>query len=115
MMGVQRVTRGVAKVGGLAVGNGAPATVKGIYSGTVAVAPSSIAANTRGTVAVTIQGVSVGDVVEMMPPATLDAGLLYGGCYVSGANTVTIFLLNYTGSPVAGASLNWTYLQTKLV
>lgn len=92
----------------LAVGGGT--TLKYLASAAVSVNPGSIAANTRGTVTFTLAGAAAGDVVVLAPPSGLNAGLLFCGCYVSGANTVTIVLYNATGSPIDDGALNWSYL-----
>jgi hypothetical protein len=70
-------TPGLADVSQLKVGGNE--TIKEIDFGTVAANPGSIAAQTRGSVDVTITGVRVGDIVLMNPPDGLNAGLVYGG------------------------------------
>jgi hypothetical protein len=86
------------------------ALLRGVKSGSVAIDPPSISANTRGTATATITGVAAGDIVILEPPAALETGLLYVGHYVSAANTVTVMLYNPTGSAVDGASRSWRYL-----
>ena len=84
--------------------------VKGITRDTVSVDPGSIAANTRGTVTATITGLAATDFIALMPPAALDAGLLFVGAYISAADTVTIMLYNATGSPIDDSARDWEYL-----
>ncbi len=75
----------------------------------VAVDPPSITTLALGTVAVTVPGVVVGDLVIATPPATLEAGLVPISAIVTAPNTVTLTLLNAKGTTVDGASLNWTF------
>ena len=76
---------------------------------TVAVNPASLAAVSTSETDVTIAGVAVGDFVVAMPPA-LEAGLVYGGCRVSAADTVKVRLGNVTAGAVDAASANWIFL-----
>lgn len=92
----------------LTIGGGTQ--VKKIQSGTVNADPGSIAAQTRGSVDVTITGVAVGDHVVLSPPDGLNTGLLYAGCRVTGANTVRIYLGNITGVAIDDGSLTWNWL-----
>lgn len=80
-----------------------------IMSGTVSVNPASIAAASTGDTTVTITGVASGDVVVMNPPDALEAGLAFGGCWVSAADSVKVRLVNPTAGAVDGAARNWTY------
>lgn len=79
-------------------------------SGTVAADPGNIAAQTRGSVDVTIAGVAPGDLVLMNPPDGLNAGLAYAGCRVNAANTVRIYLANITGAGIDDGSQTWAYV-----
>ncbi len=92
----------------------ADAPIMRVVSGTVTVDPPSIAATTRGTATATIAGVAVGDLVEVYPPTTLEAGLIYCGCAVTGANTVTIYLYNTTAAAIDGAALSWRFVWVDL-
>lgn len=103
-----RLDVSLTAAGLLAVGGGT--TIKRLEVGTGAVNPGSIATVTRGTATLTIVGVAAGDIVYLQPPSGLNAGLLYCGCYVSGADTVTIVLYNATGGSIDDGSLTWTYL-----
>ena len=107
-MGKQRVTRGELLVGALNVGGGT--TVKKFKTGQVAVDPGPIASVSRGSVAVTITGLAVGDIVYFQPPAALNDDLVYHGCRVTGADTVTIYLYNPTGAAIDDTSRTWDYL-----
>lgn len=89
-------------------------TIKGIDFGSVAANPASIAAQTRGSVDVTITGVAVGDFVTMTPPDGLNTGLVYAGCRVTAADTVRIYLGNITGVAIDDGSLTWAYMWLDL-
>lgn len=82
--------------------------IKAITTGTATVDPASIAANSGGTVDVTITGVATDDTIIFNPPA-LTAGLLYVGCRAQSANTARIFLYNATGGAIDEASASWRY------
>lgn len=75
----------------------------------VSVNPADLATITTAETAVTITGVATGDFVVAMPPA-LEAGLVYGGCRVSGADTVQVRLGNVTAGSINAAAANWTFL-----
>lgn len=97
----------------LLVGSGG-STVKKIATGTVSIDPGSIAAQTRGSQTATITGAAVGDVVLMQPPGALNTGLVFAGCEVTGANTVTVFLGNLTAGAIDDGSQTWRYLWIDL-
>jgi hypothetical protein len=79
-----------------------------ITRGTLSVNPASIADQNRGSIAVTLPGLAVGDLLQLEPPAALEGGLGYAGFLIS-ADTVTIYLYNSSGGAINGAALNWTY------
>lgn len=79
-----------------------------IQRGTLSVNPGAIADQSRGSIAVTLTGLAVGDLLQLEPPAALEAGLAYSGFLIS-ANTVTIYLYNSSGGSIDGAALNWIY------
>lgn len=129
---MNRLTRGKALVGALsidaqditisddlAVGDatttatlkvGASGTViKTIKSGTAALDLGSVAAGESGTGTITVTGAAVGDVVAVNPPA-LTTGLAFAGATVTGANTVTVYVVNATASPIDNAEATFTYL-----
>ena len=93
--------------GDLKIGTGP--VIKNTATGTISADPSSISAQSRGYVDVTITGVAVGDIVIMQPPDALNVGLVYGGCKVTAADTVRIFLANLTGSGIDDGAHDWLY------
>lgn len=93
--------------GDLKVGGGP--VIKNTETGTLNINPASIAAQTRGSVDVTLTGAAVGDIVVLQPPDALNAGLVFGGCLVSAANTLRVFLANLTGSAINDGANDWTY------
>jgi len=84
--------------------------IKGYMKGTVSVDPPSIGAGAAVNVDVTISGLTTDHVVLLQIPAALEAGLVYGGCVVTAANTLRIRLANVTGLAIDGAALDWTYV-----
>lgn len=94
--------------GDLKIGTGP--IIKNTATGTISADPASISAQSRGYVDVTLSGVATGDIVIMQPPDALDAGLVYGGCKVTAANTVRIYLANLTGSGINDGANDWLYL-----
>lgn len=109
-MGMQKI-RNRLELAALSIG---AEVLKKMDYGTVAVDPGSIAANTKGSKAVTIAGLAAGDMLILQPPSNLEAGLSYVGHEVTAANELTIYLLNHTGAAVDGASLSWRYLWLDL-
>lgn len=93
----------------LSVGGGT--TLFAMTSGSFSVNPASIAANSRGSVDITVSGLAVGDLVLLSPPDGLNSGLIYGGCRVTAVDTLRIYLANLTGSPIDDGSLTWNYLH----
>lgn len=75
----------------------------------IAVDPASITNATVAETTVTIRKVAVGDLVIAQPPASLDAGLIYGGCRVSAADTVKLSIGNIGAAPVDGGSKTWEF------
>lgn len=84
-------------------------TLRKIDVANVSIDPPSLAAQARGSVTFTLTGAVVGDLVVMMPPAGLSAGLIYCGCDVTAANTVTVYLANLTGAAIDDGALSWGY------
>ena len=84
-----------------------------IETGTISVNPGSISATSRGSVSVTLTGCDVTDRVTLQPPATLNDDLLFVGCRVTAADTLTIYLYNSSGGSIDDAALNWDYLWVK--
>lgn len=93
--------------GGVKVGAGS--NLYKVAVGTVSVNPGSIAATTRGSVAVTISGLATGDRVILQPPSTLDGNLLFVGSDVTADNTLTIYLYNKSGGAIDDAAASWKY------
>lgn len=92
----------------LLVGSGGT-TIKKIVVGTVAIDPPSIAAQTRGSQTFTVTGAAAGDILILLPPAALNAGLVYAGCDITGASTGTVYLGNLTGGAIDDGSNTWIY------
>lgn len=93
---------------GIVVGS-AGNILKQIKTGSLAVNPGSIAANTKGSVNVTITGIQAGDQVLLTVPSGLNSGLLYVGNCITANNTLTIYLYNTTGGAIDDSSFNWNY------
>lgn len=86
---------------------------KKITTGTVSIDPGSIAATSTGTATATISGAAIGDVVSLGRPAGLSDDLIFSGCRITGANTLTVYLYNPTASPIDDGSLSWDYALIK--
>lgn len=99
---------GLVDAGDLKVGGAE--TIKLIDAGTVNLDPGSIAAQSRGAVTFTLTGAAVGDIVVMQPPGAMNSGLVYAGCEVTAANTVTVYLGNLTGAAIDDGSNQWRFL-----
>lgn len=110
-MAQNRVTRGTAVVGALAVGTGS--TIKGMKTGTASVNLPSIANAESGSATFTVTGAAVGDVVIVNPPS-LTTGLAFAGAEVTGANTVTVYATNASAAPINEAAKDFTYLWVDL-
>jgi hypothetical protein len=80
-----------------------------VFYGTVSVDPPNIAANSSGTVAVTITGVQTGDLVFLTPPSDMETDLIFQGADVT-AGTVTIQIRNVSGGDIDGANRTWSYM-----
>lgn len=104
-----RLTRDLALVGGLSVGNGGT-QLKNIWSGTVSINPASIAATTRAATTFSVPGAAVGDVIVLNPPATLNDDLIFCGAAVTATDTATVYLYNPTAGAIDDVALTWTYL-----
>ena len=94
--------------GGLQVGTNGSYLYK-VVSGTVSVDPGSIGATTRGSVNVTISGLSTTDRVILQPPTGLNVELLFCGCDITASNTLTIYLYNKSGDAINDGALTWKY------
>ena len=80
-----------------------------VVSGTVSVNPGSIGAATRGSVNVTITGLSTYDRIILHPPTGLSGELLFCGCDITAGNTLTIYLYNKSGGSIDDGALTWKY------
>lgn len=94
--------------GDLRIGTGP--IIRETATGTVSIDPGVIGGHTRGFVDITIPGAAVGDIVIMQPPSGLDTSLIYGGCVVTGANTVRVFIGNLSNGNVNDGAQTWVYL-----
>lgn len=92
--------------GTLAVGGGT--VVKKITSGTASVDFAEIAATATGSGTITVTGAASGDAVFVNPPA-LTSGLVFAGAAVTGANTITVYAVNATASPINEAAATFRY------
>ena len=101
---------GTAIAHALLVGSdvGAGTKIDRIRKVTAAVNPAEIAAVETGDTAVEITGVAAGDVVLVNPPA-LEAGLVFGGAFVSDTDEVTVRIGNITAGAIDAASATWTF------
>jgi hypothetical protein len=90
-------------------GAGAGTALKRVQSSGSTVDPPSIAANSKGSVTVTVTGAAVGDHFVCEPPGALEAGLIYVGCRVTGADQLTIYLANITAGAIDGAARSWDW------
>lgn len=105
----ERDTGGYQVVDGLFVGQDG-VSIAGIRRGTVSINPASIATLTKGATIFTLTGARAGDMVLMIPPATLEDDLIPSGAIVTADDTVTVYLYNPTLGAVDGAALTWTYV-----
>ena len=80
-----------------------------IATDTASVNFPEIAANATGSATFTVTGAAVGDVVVVNVPA-LTTGLAYAGAAVTGANTVTLYATNATGTAIDNAAATFRYL-----
>lgn len=69
--------------------------------------PASIAAASAANTAVTITGVKVDDLVDVIPPATLEAVAVQSAR--ASLNTVTLRLVNGTAAAIDPLSATWTF------
>lgn len=83
--------------------------VTGMTIMTATVDLSSVAANTSEEETATVSGVNLGDVVICID-SSLEAGQVVAQARVSAANTVTLQVINTTGSAIDAASKTMTFL-----
>jgi hypothetical protein len=79
------------------------AALSKILTATASVAIGTLAASASQSVTMTVASAVVGDVVIVNPQVAMPAGLVLRS-YVSGADTVTITVLNASAAEVSGAS-----------
>jgi len=89
-----------------AVGDVTTAVRGGVIFGSATLDFPSIAAGGNAELTVTATGAASGDLVDLGPPAALEAGLI-ATARVSAANTVTIRLYNSTAGAVDPVSATW--------
>lgn len=77
---------------------------------TAAVNPGSLLTDAAEDLAVTVTGAATTDDVLVIPPADLETGLVYQGATVTGANTVTVRVMNTSAGTIDGASKTATFI-----
>lgn len=79
-------------------------------SGTVTVNPGNHTAVTSVNTDVTVTGLATTDVVMVVPPVTLEAGIAVQGAYVSSTDTLRIRTTNASAGAIDPASATWTWV-----
>lgn len=79
------------------------ATLSRVLSVAATLTIPTIADAAEGSGAVTLTGAVVGDQVTLGLPSTFPAGLILARAVVTGANTVTCYFFNASGSSITGA------------
>lgn len=92
---------------GIIAGNVASITVV-----TAKVDIGSVAANTSEAETATVSGVKVGDFVVVQKPS-VEAGLVFGTCRVTAADTVEITVMNTTADAINEAEETLTFLVVR--
>jgi len=110
-MADNRLTRGTALLGGVQID--ATSEVKGLSYGTGAIDLDSVAAGETGSGTITVTGAAAGDIVVVNPPA-LTTGLGFAGAAVTGANTVTVYVVNASAAPIDEGEVTFSYLWVDL-
>jgi hypothetical protein len=82
-----------------------------ISTATFSLDPSSLVAHQQYTADITVAAMTATDLVVLVPPADLEAGLIWMAVPGSGKFTVTI--LNTTHSTIDGAAKTWRYFWLK--
>jgi hypothetical protein len=111
-VGDDATVTGDLAAGTLAVGSSG-SVIKKIATGTGSVDFAEIAAGATGSGTITVTGAAAGDVVVVNPPA-LTAGLAFAGAAVTATNTVTVYAVNATASPINEAAATFRYLWVDL-
>lgn len=71
-------------------------------------ATTSVDTTLTTTTVPALTGLRAGQFVHVTPPSTIDAGLIWGA-FVASDNSLTIRLVNVTGSPINPASGTWAF------
>lgn len=79
---------------------------------TVAITPTSVAANTSAEQTVTVTGLTTNDIVFVNKPS-LDAGIALGNVRVSAANTLAITYVNVTGGALTPTTESYTVVSIR--
>lgn len=79
-------------------------------SGTVTANPGNHTAVTAVNTDVTVTGLATTDVVMVVPPVTLEAGIAVQGAFVSSTDTLRIRTTNATAGAIDPASATWTWV-----
>ena len=83
-----------------------------IHVVTATVDIGSVAANTSEAETATVSGVKVGDFVAVSKPS-VEAGLMFGTCRVTAADTVEITVMNTTSGAIDEDSETLTFLVVR--
>jgi hypothetical protein len=75
--------------------------------------PASVAAETVAAQSITVPGVLLGDIVVVVPPSTLNAGLGIAGALVTAADTVSVRFVNATAGAIDPAAADYVFLVTR--
>lgn len=102
-------TAGQPAFAGITIGAGGT-PIKKITFGTVNINPGNIGAGVDANVTGTITGLAVGDRLVMNPPNNLALGLAFRDVTIPLVNTVSVHLLNTSGSPIDDLDRPWEYL-----
>jgi hypothetical protein len=86
-----------------------PGNIASMTIVTATVDLGSVAANTSETETATVLGVKTGDWVAIVKPS-LEAGQMIGTCWVSATDTVSMTVMNTTGSGIDAASETMYFL-----
>lgn len=86
------------------------ADIVAVKTGTVTFDAASVAAATSAAQAITITGVAVGDMVQVVPNADLSVAVTVGATYVTATDTVKVFFINPTAGPLDPASATYRYI-----
>lgn len=88
-------------------------TVRRAIPGEMTVNPASLGAGAIANTDVTGTSARVGDLVQVFPPATLEAGIVVQGASCPANGTIRIRLYNPTAGAVDAASATWSYVLNR--